>query len=129
MDIKLGMVKKLVILGRLAGRNEHDKANRGNKFGGAGLKKKEQSNVVMQMKQQCTQQFECVKVDIVWYEPNMRRDPDNVDSARKVIFDALVQSGILPNDGWKQIVPRWSVEIKVDKDNPRAEIFITNAGE
>lgn len=123
------MDQKIVILGRLAGRNEHDKANRGNKFGGAGLKKKEQEFVSMQMKQQCKEQFKRIQMDIVWYEPNMKRDPDNVDSARKVILDSLVKSGIIPNDGWKQVVPKWSAEVRIDKENPRVELFITDASQ
>ncbi len=120
---------KLVILGRLAGRNEHDKANRGSKFGGAGLKKKEQSNVVMQMKQQCTQKFDRIKIDIDWYEKDKRRDPDNVYSAIKVILDSLVECGIIENDGWKQIVPDIRHRCYVDKDNPRVEVHITGMGE
>lgn len=40
-----------------------------------------------------------------WHEPNMKRDPDNVDSARKFIFDALQHCGLIPNDGQKNIGP------------------------
>lgn len=40
---------------------------------------------------------------IAWQEPNKRRDPDNISAGKKLIFDALTTSGILPGDGWKTI--------------------------
>ena len=42
--------------------------------------------------------------DFIWYEKSRRRDPDNIAAAgRKLLLDALVSAGILPNDGWKQV--------------------------
>ena len=38
-----------------------------------------------------------------WHEPNRRRDPDNIESADKFIFDALQKVGILDNDGWSRV--------------------------
>lgn len=38
---------------------------------------------------------------IVFYEGDKRRDPDNISSSKKFIFDALVDSGILQKDGQK----------------------------
>jgi len=39
-----------------------------------------------------------------WYEPNRRRDPDNIAAGgRKIIFDALVHAGILPDDKWNYV--------------------------
>ena len=35
-----------------------------------------------------------------WHEQNRRRDPDNIASAVKFIFDGLKQSGVIANDGW-----------------------------
>jgi len=118
----------LVIKGRYAGRNEHDKANRSSKYVGAALKKSEQKAVVTQMRQQCKKKFERIKIDsVVWYEPNRKRDPDNVASAIKVMLDALVESEIIPNDGWKQLVPEWYTKVDVDNNNPRVEITFTDA--
>ncbi len=120
---------KIVIQGRFAGRNEHDKANRSSKYVGASLKKNEQKDVVSQMKQQCHRKFDRILVDFEWYEKDKRRDPDNVNSAVKVMLDALVECGIIDNDGWKQIVPDIRHRCYVDKDNQRVEINITDAGE
>lgn len=38
-----------------------------------------------------------------WIEPDTRRNPDNIISAKKLIFDALVQARVLSNDGWNQV--------------------------
>lgn len=45
-----------------------------------------------------------VWIDYVWYEPNRKRDPDNVCAGgRKLILDGLVHAGVLQGDGWKHI--------------------------
>ena len=60
----------------------------------------------------------------VWYEPNKRRDKDNVSSfGRKIIQDALVSGGWLKNDGWADIVG-FSDEFRIDKKEPRVEVDI-----
>ena len=57
-----------------------------------------------------------------WYEKDRRRDLDNVSSyGRKVIQDALVETGILQNDGWKQITG-FADDFYVDKKYPRIEV-------
>lgn len=59
-----------------------------------------------------------------WYEKDKRRDLDNVSSfGRKVIQDALVYTGVIQNDGWKEITG-FSDEFYVDKKNPRIEVEI-----
>lgn len=67
-------------------------------------------------------------LEIKWYEKNKRRDPDNVFSAIKYILDSLVEVGVFPNDGQKQVegIVNW---IKVDANNPRIEITIYEDGD
>ena len=67
-------------------------------------------------------------LEIKWYEKNKRRDPDNVFSAIKYILDSLVEAGVFPNDGQKQVegIVNW---IKVDAKNPRIEITIYENGD
>lgn len=65
-----------------------------------------------------------VFLDITWYCPNRQKDPDNIASAVKFIFDGLVEAGVIENDGWKQN-GGWSNTFKVDKDNPRVEVVIS----
>lgn len=39
-----------------------------------------------------------------YYEPNMRRDHDNVSGYfHKIFQDALVKKGIIPDDGWRWV--------------------------
>ena len=65
-----------------------------------------------------------VRMEYIWYEPNKRRDLDNISSfGRKVIQDALVASKVLQNDGWDNI-KGFSDEFYVDKKNPRIEVLI-----
>lgn len=65
-----------------------------------------------------------VTMAYTWHEPNRRRDKDNVSGfGRKVIQDALVRAGVLPNDGWAN-VEGFSDAFRVDKKNPRIEIEI-----
>lgn len=60
----------------------------------------------------------------LFYEPNKKRDLDNISGwAHKVVMDALVTSGILENDGWKQITG-YTDCFYVDKENPRIEVIL-----
>jgi Holliday junction resolvase RusA-like endonuclease len=66
-----------------------------------------------------------VRIDYVWYEKNKKRDYDNISGfGRKVIQDALVENGVICNDGWKNI-SGFSDLFYVDKENPRIEVIIT----
>jgi hypothetical protein len=66
-----------------------------------------------------------VKIDYHWYEPNKKRDLDNISSfGRKVVQDALVDNGILQNDGWNEVVG-FSDTFFIDEKNPRIEVIIT----
>ena len=38
-----------------------------------------------------------------WHEADQKRDFDNIMFAQKFVLDALVQEGILPDDGWEEI--------------------------
>jgi Holliday junction resolvase RusA-like endonuclease len=38
-----------------------------------------------------------------WLCKNRKRDPDNIASGKKFIFDALQDANILKNDGWDQV--------------------------
>lgn len=120
---------KFTITGRLPGLNEYTKTNRANKYGGNSLKKKTEQFIIdcyrEQLKElQITSQ---VEITYTWYEPNKRRDKDNIASAKKFINDALVKCGALKNDGWKQ-VSGFTDRFEVDKENPRVEVLIKLLG-
>ena len=113
------------IPGTLPGLNDYISAERGNKYAGASMKKRVQSMIVSQVGRLPFQEFDCpVFISYTWYEPNRRRDLDNVAFAKKFIQDALVEAGVLQGDGWKHVVG-FEDRFSVDKDNPRIEIQIT----
>lgn len=44
------------------------------------------------------------RIEFVWYEHGMRRDLDNIYSAKKYILDAMQTAGIIENDDRKHVV-------------------------
>jgi Holliday junction resolvase RusA-like endonuclease len=116
----------LIIHGKLPSLNDYTKANRSHYHVGAKLKKRVEEIIGWEIKSQLRGVF--VKnpcyVKFNWYEANKKRDLDNIASAKKFIFDALVKSGVLKNDGWKQVTG-FSDSFFIDKENPRIEVEIT----
>lgn len=88
---------------KLPGLNEYVNACRSNPHTGAKLKKNTEQAIgwqIIKMKPVT----EPVWVRFYWYESTKRRDKDNVDSAKKFIFDAMQKCGKLPNDNNKYII-------------------------
>ena len=114
----------LIIDGTLAGLNEYTKACRGNRYSGAKMKKDNEAIIksyiflqgIMPLKGR-------VKLAFRWYEPNRKRDLDNICFAKKFILDALVASGIIEADSWRCVVG-FTDEFFMDKENPRIEVDI-----
>ena len=120
----------LIIHGTLPGLNEYTAANRTNRYAAASMKKKVQSIIAAAI-------YEClpnvhierpVMLAFTWYEPNKKRDKDNIAFAKKFIFDALVENNVIPNDGWKNI-DSFSDSFKVDAQSPRVEVEIMEVEE
>lgn len=116
----------LIIPGKLCGLNDYIAAERTNRHKGAKMKA-DSGNIVAVAIRQCMRGVSIdrpVEMHYTWYEPNRRRDLDNVSRfGRKVIQDSLVQCGVLKDDGWKYVVG-FSDRFEVDKNNPRIEILI-----
>lgn len=115
----------------MPGLNEYIEAERQNKYLGAKMKRKTEQVVMLCAKSQL--RGVSFKVPVVmrytWYEPNRRRDKDNVSSfGRKCIQDALVRAGVLKNDGWGE-VDSFSDSFDVDKKKPRIEVEIIPVGQ
>lgn len=119
------MTYKFTIRGTLPGLNELIEAERRNRYAGAALKKQSESVVMHAARSLGKMRFtEPVYIVYHWYEPNRRRDKDNISSfGRKVIQDALVKSKILQNDGWSNIIG-FEDRFEVDKKNPRIVVEI-----
>lgn len=67
--------------------------------------------------------IESANFHITWYSKDKRKDPDNIASGIKFLLDGLVEAGVLPNDGWKEI-RSISHSFHIDKANPRVEVEI-----
>lgn len=119
------MKQQMVILGRLAGLNELLDANRRHWAVGAKLKKKEMRRVEeFIMINRLRETTGKATITISCYEPNARRDEDNVKAgASKIILDALQKSGIIRGDGRKYI-NLIQPAVEVDRVNPRIEVII-----
>ena len=123
---QLSNTASFTIQGRLSGLNEYTKACRSNCYAGDSMKKKNERII----KDSIFEQLRGVKFDnkvsisYTWYEKDKRRDLDNIAFAKKFIQDALVEMGVLKGDGWKYIIGLKD-EFRVDKNNPRIEVTIT----
>lgn len=116
----------LTIPGRLDNLNDYITAERANRYKGAQMKAGNETLVIMAIRH-CLRGIQIhkpVRMHYRWYEKNSRRDLDNISSfGRKVIQDALVKSGVLQNDGWKNIAG-FDDAFYIDKNNPRIEVEI-----
>ena len=123
------MRQTFTIPGRLDGMNDLIAATRESRYTGAQLKKDNQWNVLIAIKKSHLKPINgrC-RLMYTFYEPNMRRDMDNISGfAHKVIQDALVEAGILANDGWRNIAG-YTDNFFIDKDNPRIEVTLVYTG-
>lgn len=120
---------KFVIYGRLDSLNDYVLACRSMRYAGAAMKKRNEKKInqaiiqaleTKQIKRVC--KYPCT-LKIAWYEPNKRRDIDNIVFATKFILDALVSEGILDNDNQKH-VSVLEHSINIDNLNPRIEVEI-----
>lgn len=119
----------LTIPGTLNNLNDYISAERTNRHKGAKMKASNGDIVAVAIRQ-CMRGVKIEKpvfMEYLWVEPNRRRDLDNISSfGRKVIQDALVDTGVLKDDGWKYVVG-FSDKFDVDKRNPRIEVLIREA--
>jgi len=123
---------KFTIPGRLAGMNDIIASSRTHWAAGGKLKK-DQTNIcaLAVMCAGLPKLKEPVALEIYWFEPNKKRDIDNVAAGVKFILDGMVQREIIPND-----TRRWVGSIthffpEPDPQNPRIDIEIKplNSGE
>lgn len=121
------MTYTMVIPGRLPGMNEIIEANRKNRFNGAKQKKEAEFEIKLVARKLPELKCPC---DFVfdWYEESKRRDKDNIAAGHKFIFDALVKTGKLPNDGWSEIGD-FADRFHVDRENPRIVVTIIDKEE
>ena len=117
---------KFEIPGRLPGLNEIIDAAKSH-FGAYAKMKHEHTTAIAWLAKKLPT-YKRVALVITWYEPDQRRDPDNVMAGQKFILDGLVQAGTITNDSLryiKSITHRFGV----DRENPRVEVKITEVAE
>ena len=119
----------LTIKGQLPNLNEYTRACRTNRFAGANMKKQAERIIEVHIMQQLKGVHfpGTVELSFRWYEPNKKRDLDNICFAKKFILDALVSNGIIVADGWKGVIG-FTDSFFVDAENPRIEVEIKEAG-
>lgn len=119
----------LIIDGQLPNLNDYTLACRSHRQAGAKMKKDAERLISVYIIQQLKSVVfkNPVRLSFRWYEPNKRRDLDNVCFAKKFILDALVSNGIIIADGWKGVVG-FTDEFFIDKEHPRIEVDIEEAG-
>lgn len=120
---------RIIIDGRYPSMNQFIEANRIGKG---------RWNKGNKMKQECQEEislyintqlhkihiFKPVYIKYKFYEPNKKRDLDNISGFfHKIFQDSLVKCGVIQNDSWQYIVG-FSDEFFVDNQCPRIEIEI-----
>jgi len=113
----------IVIPGTMPGLNEIIDEARTNRYKSAEQKETYTRLVAWYAKKAKIPKMVKVSLNITWYEPHKKRNPDNVQAAVKYIWDGLVNAGVLINDGWGQQGETRHI-MRVDKLRPRVEIEI-----
>lgn len=115
----------LTIKGELTDLNTYIRIERGNKFAGANIKKKETERIWVECKQQRIElQRKGIFIVFQWYSKDQRKDKDNVSFAKKFILDGMVTAGVLKSDKW-DFISGFLDLFFVDKENPRIEVYFT----
>lgn len=126
------MIQHMTVPGRLPGLNEYTRACRAHPMAGAKMKREAQDAVLW-----CARAARLrphggpVRIGYRFFEAPARRgarlrDKSNIASfAIKVIEDALVEAGVIPDDGWDE-VSSYSCEFARTSD-PRIVVTIEDA--
>ena len=114
-----------IIDGTLPNLNEYIACLNVSKFRGNKCKKETEKRIAKFIRKQlCGVTIsEPVTVDITWFEPDKKRDKDNIAFAKKFILDALVKSKVLANDGWA-CIEGFTERFYVDAKYPRVVVTL-----
>jgi len=92
--------RRYVIKTQLDALNEHDSANRANKFGGANHKKM-QTNIVRLLLNNQPAILKPCRIKFIWHI-STKHDYDNIRFACKYVLDGMIAAKVLKNDN-----PTW----------------------
>lgn len=110
------------IAGQLATLNEHDNANRSNRFGGGKLKKDQTELVAYQVMGKRKITKPCF-VTFHWFHSG-KHDYDNIAFAKKYVLDGMIKGGVLPNDNQAWVLGFADDFTKVDKGEERVLVEV-----
>lgn len=118
------MGQRLIVHGQLPGRNELIKADRRHWAEGGKLKKQATDLVAWEAAIQHIKPVGKCHITIQCFEPDMRRDSDNVQTgAVKPILDGLKLAGVIKDDS-RKYVRLTMLPVEIDRENPRVEVWI-----
>lgn len=83
--------------------NTYIRAERGNRYAAASLKKKYTQKVVDEVAYQYAMIEVPVEIHFTWHCKNKRKDPDNISFGTKFLLDGLVEAGVLEGDSARHI--------------------------
>ena len=117
---------KIVIPGRFPSLNEYIAANKkrsGNWNAGNAMKKRDQTEICRYLPKDKTFKKR-IFIQYTFFEPNTRRDKDNISGYfHKIFQDAMVQAGMIRDDGWAYIYGMADY-FEIDTKYPRIEVII-----
>lgn len=125
-----------IIPGRLPSLNDLIHAMNHNRYTGAKMKREAETLVAYAARAAHMKPLSgAFRISVTWYEPNNRRDRDNITSGVKYILDALQPMssrhprgiGIIPGDGPKHMPDAPAHDVLVDKADPRIVVTIEEA--
>lgn len=116
----------VTVEGRMPSLNDYISAERANLYKAAAMKKRETARVRAAAMQQRAPRFERrVTVRTTFYEPDMRRDADNVGFARKFVLDGLVAAGVIKDDS-RKYVEQCPDRVLTDRARPRVVVEVSD---
>lgn len=115
-----------VFAGRLPGLNEYLAACGKNPKAGGRMKRAAVEELSWEIRTQvgAWRARAPIVAHFVFYEPDRRRDKDNIVSFfAKCFFDALQSCGVIENDGWDGVA-NFTHDFHVDRKRPRVEVYL-----
>jgi Holliday junction resolvase RusA-like endonuclease len=120
------MAETFTITDTLPGMNEYTRANRTNFHTGSEMKRDAELVVWAGIaSSRPAKSRGRVRVHFEWFEPNRRRDPDNIRTGSKFILDGMVRAGVIEGDS-QRFIAGLSDGFGCDNENPRIEVTVTH---
>lgn len=107
--------------------NKYIAADKYNRYKGGELKRNATQDVMWEVKDQMPKGW--VKLSsiahftFIWHCKNRKEDPDNIAFCKKYIMDGFQESGLISQDGWKNVLG-FEDQFEIDSKDPRIEIII-----